>query len=98
MSEQESMEVVVNRMAAELAVIAVHARETRTEVAALTHQVKYLSQLTEDVIMEDKTMDASKSDALTSAYDFLEQSPMAKHPMFKEMMGPLQEMIKKQKA
>lgn len=82
-----------------VALIDSNVRAIRSEVGLLTAQVKYLSQLTEDVAMEGpQSQSTNGEDALNLAQDFLLKSPLAKHPMFKEMMKPLTDMINKTKG
>lgn len=89
----------ISEIATAIALIDSNVRGIRSEVGLLTAQVKYLSQLTEDVAMDEQNNPGpSGDDALNLAQEFLSKSPLAKHPMFKEMMQPLTDMINKTKG
>lgn len=94
--EEQSIINLLNAMAADIALMKVNVRETRTEVALIFAQVSHLAQITED--LAEEAHNEPSGEALDVAYDFLQKSPLAKHPMFKEMLGPLEDMIKKTKA
>lgn len=96
--ETKELMTAIGSIAAEVAEINVNTRAIRTEVSLVSSQVKFLSQLMEDVAMEGSVQTERSKDALTSAYDLLQNSPLTKHPMFKDMLKPIEEMMQKQKA
>lgn len=97
-SETGTILTAISDLANSVALIDSNVRGIRSEVGLLTAQVKYLSQLTEDVAMEGPVPETNGADALNLAQDFLAKSPLAKHPMFQEMMQPLTDMINKTKG
>lgn len=89
---------LINKMAVDMATIKAFMREMRTELALISSQVKYFTQLTETIAEEGPVGNKIGDDALETANEFLQNSPLSKHPMFQEMLKPLQDMIKKTKA
>lgn len=88
----------INRMAVDMATIKAFMREMRTEITLQSSQIKYFTQLTETIAEEEPIKNQIGTDALEAANKYLQSSPLSKHPMFKEMIEPLQDMINKTKA
>lgn len=75
-------------------------KQIRTALITLTEQVKYLTKLSETAI-EESNLGSRKDKHNNNIEDILqifETSPLAEHPVLKGMLGPLKEIMKKQKV
>lgn len=85
----------------ELAIIKVEFGEMKKGIAILNGQMSYLTQLSETIVEYGKPCEESQhrnADNLDMLKELLANSPLKKHPMFKDMIQPIEDMISKQKA
>lgn len=88
-------------LANELAIIKAEFGEMKKVVGLLNNQVAYLVQLSETIVEYGNPCQETKqsgADSLDMLKELLHNSPLKKHPMFADMLKPLEEMLSKQKA
>lgn len=96
--QETSMMDLLNIIAHDTAILKSDSRAIRVEMVRLSNAVDYLTKLSETIAEEEKQVNPQGAEALEAVQAMLNNSHMSKHPMFKEMLGPLEKMIKAQKA
>ncbi len=68
------------------------------QIQTLTDKVNYITTLLEDVAMENSPCNQKKrqNKDMETILNMVKNSPLKKHPMFAEMLKPLEDIIGKQ--